>query len=296
MRINAKGIPAPYRQLAPFVLLAALLHLAVLLGFKPFAVPSPLLPRPLEVRIEHIAPSPSPKSAPLRSKAMTNSTGGLRHNRAEVTPNSNAPTPVPIPQPVTAPLDMNKLLDQAREYTRQSPGVGAQPTNSLEGEYSGSYSGFDVGTLNFWLDRSGHGSGSGQSSRYGITFIIRGQVDQDGSIRMSGSGVAAEAKFNGTLNPSTGEFSGKWMLTKNRGGTFRGQRDHDIGQVSPIIVQIAPPIERLKQAMQQTHSEITLASGLRKITTESGTSVCYQPVPNFARDMPGLFGIPTSCP
>ena len=55
------------------------------------------------------------------------------------------------------------------------------------------------------------------------------------------------------------------------------------------------PAGLLEQYLRQPHQEIRLANGMLKIVTDAGT-VCFQPVPNFARDMPGLFGIPTTCP
>ncbi|WP_035382975.1 hypothetical protein [Ferriphaselus sp. R-1] len=56
------------------------------------------------------------------------------------------------------------------------------------------------------------------------------------------------------------------------------------------------PLAELMRALQQPHSESRLANGLLKITTESGRSLCYQPPPAFARDLSGLYGIPTTCP
>lgn len=55
------------------------------------------------------------------------------------------------------------------------------------------------------------------------------------------------------------------------------------------------PIASLEQYLRQPHKEIRLANGTLKIITDAG-AVCFQPVPEFARNMPGLFGIPTTCP
>jgi hypothetical protein len=54
------------------------------------------------------------------------------------------------------------------------------------------------------------------------------------------------------------------------------------------------PIAALDQYLRQPHKELRLANGTLKIVTEAG-AVCFQPVPYFAHDMPGLFGIPISC-
>ena len=55
------------------------------------------------------------------------------------------------------------------------------------------------------------------------------------------------------------------------------------------------PAAYLEQYLKQPHKEIRLANGMLKIVTGAG-AVCFQPVPYFARDATGLFGIPTTCP
>jgi hypothetical protein len=55
------------------------------------------------------------------------------------------------------------------------------------------------------------------------------------------------------------------------------------------------PVGLLEQYLRQPHEEIRLANGVLKITTSAGT-ICFQPVPYFAHDAAGLFGIPTACP
>ncbi len=47
--------------------------------------------------------------------------------------------------------------------------------------------------------------------------------------------------------------------------------------------------------MRMPHKEILFANGMRKIVTDHG-AICFQPVPHFARDQAGLFGIPVTCP
>lgn len=55
------------------------------------------------------------------------------------------------------------------------------------------------------------------------------------------------------------------------------------------------PVGLLEQYLRQPHKEIRLANGMLKIITDAG-AVCFQPVPYFAHDSAGVFGIPTSCP
>lgn len=55
------------------------------------------------------------------------------------------------------------------------------------------------------------------------------------------------------------------------------------------------PAGLLEQYMRMPHKEILFANGMRKIVTDHG-AICFQPVPHFARDQAGLFGIPVTCP
>lgn len=55
------------------------------------------------------------------------------------------------------------------------------------------------------------------------------------------------------------------------------------------------PAAALAREMRRPQTEIRLANGMLKIITEAG-AVCFQPPPAFARDQPGLYGIPMTCP
>ncbi len=55
------------------------------------------------------------------------------------------------------------------------------------------------------------------------------------------------------------------------------------------------PVGMLAQQLRLTGKEIRLANGVLKLETAAGV-VCFQPVPSYARDTPGLYGIPTTCP
>ncbi len=55
------------------------------------------------------------------------------------------------------------------------------------------------------------------------------------------------------------------------------------------------PVGMLAQQLRLTGKEIRLANGMLKLETAAGM-VCFQPVPSYARDTPGLYGIPTTCP
>ncbi|HET7832748.1 MAG TPA: hypothetical protein VFK88_07265 [Gallionella sp.] len=55
------------------------------------------------------------------------------------------------------------------------------------------------------------------------------------------------------------------------------------------------PAGMLAQQLRLTGKEIRLANGMLKLETAAGV-VCFQPVPSYARDTPGLYGIPMTCP
>ncbi len=51
----------------------------------------------------------------------------------------------------------------------------------------------------------------------------------------------------------------------------------------------------VEQDIKQPEKEIRLANGMLKIITDWG-AVCFQPVPYFARESAGVFGMPITCP
>ncbi|MCK9200986.1 MAG: hypothetical protein M0P59_07420 [Gallionella sp.] len=123
-----------------------------------------------------------------------------------------------------AHLDMNRLLNQARDYANKELRTSA-PAFTLNGDYYGTYSGSDNGTFYVHLDNAGHASGSGQSGSFGISFIITGEATSDGLIQMSGSGIAGNARFKGQLDIKTGKLSGTWLAAGIGSGSFAGQHE-----------------------------------------------------------------------
>jgi hypothetical protein len=59
--------------------------------------------------------------------------------------------------------------------------------------------------------------------------------------------------------------------------------------------RLATPAVSLERYLLQPHKEIRLANGILKIITDAG-EVCFRSPPDFARDLPSLFSIPTTCP
>lgn len=121
-------------------------------------------------------------------------------------------------------LDMNHLLNQARDYAKKELRAG-KPDFSLDGDYYGTYAGSDSGTFYVHLDNAGHASGSGQSNTFGISFSISGQATKDGLIQMSGTGIAGNARFKGQLDIKTGQISGSWLAASIGSGTFSGHHE-----------------------------------------------------------------------
>lgn len=121
-------------------------------------------------------------------------------------------------------LDMESLLAQASTYAKQEYRISAQ-TPFPHSDYYGSYTGSDEGTFFFHLDRSGHASGTGQSERFGVNFLITGNTTREGIIQMTGDGIAGNANFSGKLQLKTGQVSGTWVLANFGNGRFRGKRE-----------------------------------------------------------------------
>ena len=72
---------------------------------------------------------------------------------------------------------------------------------------------------------------------------------------------------------------------------------HKIEQEAAVLKnkKLNSPVILLDQYLRQGQKEIHLANGMLKIFTKAG-AICFQPVPVFARDRPGLYGIPITCP
>lgn len=59
---------------------------------------------------------------------------------------------------------------------------------------------------------------------------------------------------------------------------------------------INSPGGTLVQNLKSSVKETRLANGILKIETPFGTTLCFHPAPEFARESAGLYGIPTRCP
>lgn len=121
-------------------------------------------------------------------------------------------------------LDMSHLHAQAREYANKELS-SLESTSLLHGDYYGTYTGSDNGTFFFHLDSVGHASGTGQSDRLGISFMITGSATSNGILQMTGDGKAGDARFTGQLNIKTGNVSGSWFVESIGSGLFSGQHE-----------------------------------------------------------------------
>jgi hypothetical protein len=185
---------------------------------------------PLTVTLEpvHLAreETRSQDNAPHPTRTNITETTDKKTNPEKISPLAHG-IETPAAGNTSAPaahLDMNHLLNQARDYAKNEPRTSA-PAFTLNGDYYGTYSGSDNGTFYVHLDNAGHASGSGQSGSFGISFIITGEATRDGLIQMSGSGIAGNARFKGQLDIKTGKLSGTWLAASIGSGSFAGQHE-----------------------------------------------------------------------
>ena len=101
----------------------------------------------------------------------------------------------------------------------------AESSINFSGDYYGTYSGDDMGTFFVHVDNAGIALGSGQSTKFGVNFSIKGAATSDGFIKMSGSGLAGKARFEGKLNKNNGTVVGTWSAGVVGRGTFSGKHE-----------------------------------------------------------------------
>ncbi|HEX5336856.1 MAG TPA: hypothetical protein VFW53_00285, partial [Gallionella sp.] len=223
------GSDFPMRRLAWPLAISVLLHAAVLSQLNWNKLPAPtskrhaltvsLEPAP-SIRQEKISQDSNPHPARTNiaeqgesnPKKISHPTKGIETSTAK---NTNG---------AAAPLDMNRLLNQASDYAKKELRT-SEPAFALDGDYYGTYDGSDSGTFFVHLDNAGHASGTGQSSTFGISFSIAGDATKDGFIQMSGTGIAGIARFRGRLDIKTGKVSGSWFADRIGSGTFSGHHE-----------------------------------------------------------------------
>lgn len=201
--------------------LSLILHVALLAKINLKTASSLVRKQPyLSVSFAPSLAMPQEKSTPTVHPATPRSIASNTPRILDAIENSNSADATKT----SAPLDMSQLRAQAREYANKELGY-TDATPLLHGDYYGTYSGNDNGTFFFHLDNAGHVSGSGQSDRFGLSFIITGRATSDGLLQMTGNGKAGDAKFSGQLNIKTGAVSGVWTVAGFGSGTFAGQHE-----------------------------------------------------------------------
>lgn len=218
------------RRLAWPLAISLLLHAAVISLLDWNRLPAPTSNRhTLTVNLE---PSPSirraisPDNNPPPARTIIEEPSEKETRQEKTLPPAKG-VEIPATENKSAPaahLDMNNLLKQASAYAKTELRT-APPAFTLSGDYYGTYSGSDSGTFYVHLDNAGHASGTGQSSSYGISFVITGDATRDGLIQMSGSGIAGNARFRGQLDIKTGKLSGTWLAAGIGSGSFAGQHE-----------------------------------------------------------------------
>ncbi len=90
-------------------------------------------------------------------------------------------------------------------------------------------------------------------------------------------------------------FDPQQLMESARNIAHDDARKFEQGALAQEKRNLNTPAAALEQELRQPQKEIRLANGMLKIITSAG-EVCFQPSPAFARDQPGLYGIPATCP
>ncbi len=106
------------------------------------------------------------------------------------------------------------------------PPVTASP---FAGNYTGSFTGVEVGTFSVTINAQGAVTGSAVSTTYnGLVSAVSGNVQGNGALSLTASGSAGAANFSGSIS-SAGAISGTWQYASGSGltggGTFTGARN-----------------------------------------------------------------------
>ncbi len=107
-----------------------------------------------------------------------------------------------------------------------SAGGPSADANPFAGSYSGTFSGDDSGTWTIRVANDGNVTGSAQSTIYGDSYAVFGELSNDGELAATvGGGTSDGATWTGQIT-SEGAVSGTWQnLFWNDSGTFAGNRD-----------------------------------------------------------------------
>ena len=97
-------------------------------------------------------------------------------------------------------------------------------TAVFAGNYTGTYTGAEVGTFTVVINAAGVVSGTSFSQTYGLTFAVSGAVTTSGALSLTATGSSGSAVFNGSVT-AAGAVSGNWNYVQSTtGGTFTGRR------------------------------------------------------------------------
>ncbi len=179
----------------------------------------------LTVHLTHLSPALPEKTVQIRSHAPEHVKRERSAEERETgkIPKLAATSGLKISEK-TALLNTEELLKQVKDYAKKEYRI-AEPTPDIDGEYYGTYNGYDKGSFSIHLDGTGNVSGSGQSDKLdAISFIIRGKVAPNGLIEMLGLGIIEGARFTGKLDIKTRKFSGSWSWGVAT-GSFSGQHE-----------------------------------------------------------------------
>jgi Carboxypeptidase regulatory-like domain len=138
------------------------------------------------------------------------------------------PAVTPVPPVVTPPPPVVVTPPPVVVTPSPLPPVTPPTVAAFAGNYTGNFSGAEVGTFSVTVNTAGQVTGRSVSTTFnGLISAVTGSVGSDGAVSLTAtSGTAGAASFTGTIS-ATGAVNGTWRYTSGGllgGGAFTGQR------------------------------------------------------------------------
>jgi hypothetical protein len=136
---------------------------------------------------------------------------------------------------------------QESTYSSSAPVPDNMGNSPYTGNYSGTFTGDDNGTLQVAVGQDGNIRLVGKSRGTNQTFTGNGKINRDGLLGITLGSISTGATFQGSINPKTGAMYGTW---KNSGlaGNFSGNKQT---QSSNPLEAISTALDGLSKILAQ---------------------------------------------
>lgn len=129
----------------------------------------------------------------------------------------------------TKAVPQNVAAQHAAAQPQMLPASGLLPAGFI-GSFTGAFLGEDEGNFNVVVASNGTVSGTGYTTKHRQSFVVAGIVSASGEMKLTGSGNAGSASFNGLINQQTGMVTGQWHWVRGQvaslqpSGVFSGRK------------------------------------------------------------------------